>query len=465
MCRGSLGKSGAAQSRADGQYPRVLSLKAPRPARYDGDSLGQSGLMQHLSQRARVVIRAFTALPKPFPLISGAKVAALAALALACAAPAFAQDPPDPEPAPTLAFASNGNLFTIRADGSDRRQIAEGSGYVGTLAWAGPDRWAAVYDFAQVVTALADPPTVAPPNALLDSSCPHPPTLDVGWVQAAAGLLITQQCPRQPFSQDLRQDAFLAQADTVQPLAHLPRRLDSRIYPDPSGARVAYAANDHIFVADIAGGAPQKITPTPGTYSSADSPLVWSPDGQRIAFFRGTYPRQGVMVIPAAGGTPRLLTPDPTFQIYRSRLAWSPDGRYLALYVPHNPPYSNQEVVTLIEVATGRIIPLTRPGFYSALAWSPDSRQLALAIGNEFAPQSLLAVTLATREFRPLSAEPLQQILAAAWSPDGTWVAYSAAPLAEDTPNQRIYTVRADGSDPRAITAADEYVYPFAWER
>lgn len=424
--------------------------------------------MQHLTQRAQVVINA--AFQTLFPLASGAKGAALAVLALTYTAPALAQVSPEPapEPAPTLAFASNGNLFTIRADGSDRRQIATGSGYISTLTWAGPNRWAAVYDFAQVVIApgtVGNDSAPAPPlTPLLNSSCPHPPTLDLGWVQAAAGLLITQQCPQRPFSQDLQQTAFLAQAATVQPLPHLPRRLDSRFYPDPSGARIAYAADDHIFVADIAGGTPQQITPTPGTYSAADSPLAWSPDGQQIAFFQGTYPRQVVMVIPAAGGTPRLLTPDPTFQIYRSRLLWSPDGRYLALYVPHNPPYSNQEVVTLLEVATGIATPLTRPGFYSALAWSPDSRQLVLATGNEFDPQALMAVTVATQEFQPLSTEPLQQILAAAWSPDGDWVAYSAAPQGEGA-NQRLYTVRADGSDPQPITAADEYVYPFVWGR
>ena len=101
----------------------------------------------------------------------------------------------------------------------------------------------------------------------------------------------------------------------------------------------------------------------------------------------------------ADGGDRRLLTPDPDFQIYRSRLLWSPDGRYIAFYQPHNAPFSNQEVIALVNVNTGETQTLTRPGFYDALSWSPNSQQIALASGLPAGQQTLFQLDLVSKKF------------------------------------------------------------------
>ena len=63
------------------------------------------------------------------------------------------------------------------------------------------------------------------------------------------------------------------------------------------------------------------------------TPPAWSPDGTHLAYLRGGDPKligfatRTVMLVPAAGGTPRALTP--TLDRNPSRLQWAPDGRSL----------------------------------------------------------------------------------------------------------------------------------------
>jgi dipeptidyl aminopeptidase/acylaminoacyl peptidase len=105
----------------------------------------------------------------------------------------------------------------------------------------------------------------------------------------------------------------------------------------PDGTKLAYTSNPtpraddgsltDIWIIDVASGAmPHKLVENAGS----DQSPRWSPDGAQIAYVTSarTDVRQSQLaVMPAAGGTPRLVSP--TFLYQPSAPAWSPDGRTL----------------------------------------------------------------------------------------------------------------------------------------
>jgi Tol biopolymer transport system component len=323
------------------------------------------------------------------------------------------------------------------------------------------DQVAVVRDFGEVYVMRTGQ---AQPTAVFESECFRPPSLDLAWQQRGDILVIRQMCDPPVSGTPGSLDIFLAtQSGQLSSLTNLPEDLQSDLYISPDGTEVAYVANQHIYILGTDDAAPRRLTQEPGVYGAAGSPLAWSPDGGQIAFYEGHYPFQRIHVIHSDGTTRRLLTPDPDFQIYRSQLAWSPDGSRIAFYRPTNPPHSNQEAIHLINLDSGAINPLTRPGFYDALSWSPDGRQLAFASGTQFEAQAMFIYDLTSEEFTPLTPQPFQNVLASAWSPAGDWIAFTATPIGDELGTQILYTVRPDASDLKALTAPDEYVYPFAW--
>ncbi|MGH3133058.1 MAG: hypothetical protein ACRDNY_04845 [Gaiellaceae bacterium] len=102
--------------------------------------------------------------------------------------------------------------------------------------------------------------------------------------------------------------------------------LDGNAYaPDwsPTGATIVYVRNPS---PRTGGGLIQSIAPNGGEHRSivrGGHPDV-SPDGSRLAFAR----RNGIYVVPMAGGEPKLIVRN------GEHPEWSPDGRYLAFTRP-----------------------------------------------------------------------------------------------------------------------------------
>jgi Tol biopolymer transport system component len=140
-------------------------------------------------------------------------------------------------------------------------------------------------------------------------------------------------CPS--FSPDGRRIAFLSSEpgrgrnlqvisrDGGEPVT-LATEVEGPEYPSwsPDGRFLAYAAGTpiRVWVVSAAGGEPRLVTPDGGDYPE------WSPDGRWIAYVVWTDdsdPNQGAWVVEAEGGAPLKIADYPT------RLLWSPDGSWL----------------------------------------------------------------------------------------------------------------------------------------
>jgi dipeptidyl aminopeptidase/acylaminoacyl peptidase len=151
--------------------------------------------------------------------------------------------------------------------------------------------------------------------------------------------------------------------------------IEARVYGDarlsPDGRRIAATVQEHgiesIWIYDTTRDSFTRVTPQDESVSGP----VWSPDGQRVAFWSES--QRGLFTI-AADGSDRSdrLVGDETGTLYPS--AWSPDGRRIA-FVQERPR------LTLLSVSTQpphSVQPLAAGmGAHVEGAFSPDGRWLA----------------------------------------------------------------------------------------
>ena len=90
--------------------------------------------------------------------------------------------------------------------------------------------------------------------------------------------------------------------------------------PSPDGRRIAFTALDRLYVADLAGGAPRRVSDR----DIAEYFPTWPPDGTAIAYATWDGAGGHIMRANLAGGAPVELTRTPA--LYQ-QLAWARDGR------------------------------------------------------------------------------------------------------------------------------------------
>lgn len=119
---------------------------------------------------------------------------------------------------------------------------------------------------------------------------------------------------------------------TISEMAYKPFRLDDTApvkvrfirWPTvaPDGRRLAFQAVGRVWLMDLPGGTPRRVTPA--SFGPHEYAPAWSPDGTTLAFTSWTDDERGhVYTVPATGGEPRRLSRSQGEYLHP---VWAPDG-------------------------------------------------------------------------------------------------------------------------------------------
>ena len=145
----------------------------------------------------------------------------------------------------------------------------------------------------------------------------------------------------------------------------------------------------------------------------------WSPDRKRIAFM-GTEPGKSwqVYVVPAEGGTPRMLSPEDR---NHGDPSWSPDGLSLAFGAEPGLEPDNACGIFILDLKTNQISKVVGSERVFAPHWSPDGRYISAQTSDEL-KQTLF--DFKTERWQELTGGgPMG---CPNWSQDGKYVYYDA---------------------------------------
>jgi Tol biopolymer transport system component len=227
----------------------------------------------------------------------------------------------------------------------------------------------------------------------------------------------------------------------------------------PDGTKIAFfepgPADDFVIeVANADGSGARGLGRT-----AAPRPLAWSPDGTRLAFVAGTSEADARIAVVRSDGTGVATVADDASLV--GPPSWSPDGTRLA-YTTRNAA----DIAVANADGSGARKLVDDQVQDAAPAWSPDGSQIAFFRAAPFA----LVLYLIHRDGSGLrqlgstsgavNTSPFVPGFApAAWSPDGTRLAYtSIVPFSSyrygTTYKEDVYSLAADGSSDRRLTTS-----------
>jgi dipeptidyl aminopeptidase/acylaminoacyl peptidase len=169
----------------------------------------------------------------------------------------------------------------------------------------------------------------------------------------------------------------------------------------PDGKSIAFVSNrtadpdrnddTNVYVVDARPGAEARALTT---FEGRDGGTpAWSPDGKWIAYIQGdetkwtAYHLDRLAIVPAAGGTARVLT-QPLDRPVDGRIAWAADGQSLRVIVSDD----RTAYVASVSLASGAVEKLTS-GDRAASAIAPRSGgQLALLVATPARPDEVFAL-------------------------------------------------------------------------
>jgi TolB protein len=223
----------------------------------------------------------------------------------------------------------------------------------------------------------------------------------------------------------------------------------------PNGQTIAYTVSrssdggSDIWLIDADGRNRRELITCP---DGACSRPAWAPDGQRLIYERRSFAGVG-----GPPGPPRLwwydLVAQDTLAVF-SDTQWlgygvnfSPDGRWISYVAP------NTQGLEIYNLETGQnLFVLSRTGEQGA--WSPANNELILTQLQletaEFAIHMVRA-DLETEEVTNVSGTEANNDSWPAYSPDGTWVAFTRQ-TAGSVGGKQLWLMRPDGSEARPLT-------------
>jgi len=164
------------------------------------------------------------------------------------------------------------------------------------------------------------------------------------------------------------------------PALALPNTSDTRMLTEPalSARHLAFIYAGDVWLANVDGGQPRRLTADPGEKSNP----VFSPDGKLLAYSAQVDGNVDVYLLPVEGGVPKRLTWHPGADVAQG---FTPDGKAVTFTSPRAAFNNRFRKLFTVPVAGGVETELEVPNAARA-AWSPDGKQIAY---NPFSPAFL----------------------------------------------------------------------------
>ncbi|KPK62235.1 MAG: protease [Gemmatimonas sp. SG8_38_2] len=192
---------------------------------------------------------------------------------------------------------------------------------------------------------------------------------------------------------------------------------DARL--SPTGKRALFEYRGDLFTVPADEGSWRNITRSPGV---ADRHAVWSPDGEKIAWFNDEGGEYGLVVADQDGSNARRIDiPDPSFFFAPT---WSPDGTRLAFTDTH---YR----VLVIDLASGDVTHVdtdryAHPQRSMNPVWSPDSRWIAYARRLDNQLRAIFVHDTRTGETHQLT-DGMADAISPVWDASGKYLYFLAS--------------------------------------
>lgn len=205
---------------------------------------------------------------------------------------------------------------------------------------------------------------------------------------------------------------------------------------------------ERIFIMDADGANVTRVTKLSDRCFSDIQPDI-SPDGRRIAFVSRRAGESGIFTMDISGADVRQLT---HINAYVPR--WSPDGSKIIFVGPDG-------IWVMKSDGTDQTILFKDPTLAWELTWSPDGAWIAYGTNRhsksclgcpEGKNTEIYVMSSDGSVHRRLTDSPARKDLFAAWSPDGSEIAFASADFSAEFTNWEIFIINADGSNLRQMT-------------